>query len=645
MLPLAIVSAVVLAVALSPLLVTAFRTTPRSVAVLSLVVWAAAPVALGWIIKGFPPQLDSAREQRPIAVRERGYVTSQTCEACHPEQHFTWHESYHRTMTQVVTPETVFGAFDGRTVEAHGREYRPERRGDQFFIGGSAEPNSRVVLATGSHHMQVYWHLTGKSRKLALSPLVYLREAERWIPETATFLRPPPLGPTAENGHWNSVCQKCHTTGPQPWLRGEDDMDTKVAEFGIACEACHSVAEDHVRLNHDPKKRYGHYFSEELDESIVNPARLPPRRSAEVCGQCHAISLPADPNESVNFRQTGYSYRPGDDLAATRYICRGSESTTPRMRAILESNPHFLEERFWSDGMVRVSGREYNGLIESPCFADAKTDERTMTCLSCHSLHQSAYDPRPVKQWANDQLKQGMDGDAACLQCHDSYGADIEAHTHHEASSSGSRCYNCHMPYTTYGLLTAIRSHTVDSPSTAASVATGRPNACNQCHLDKTLGWTATHLDEWYGIEPPGLTEEQKSTAAAALWALRGDAGQRALMAWSMGWGAALQASGSDWVAPFLGQLMSDPYDAVRYIAYRSLKKRPEFRGFVYDFMGAAKDRAEAAVRVSDLWRARGGARRSNRPEILIGESGDLLGTEWIRLLEARDNRRVYLQE
>ena len=47
------------------------------------------------------------------------------------------------------------------------------------------------------------------------------------------------------------------------------------------------------------------------------------------------------------------------------------------------------------------------------------------------------------------------------------------------------------MPYTTYGLLKTIRSHTdQQSVGRRRRVETGRPNACNLCHLDKTLAWT-----------------------------------------------------------------------------------------------------------------------------------------------------------
>ena len=45
------------------------------------------------------------------------------------------------------------------------------------------------------------------------------------------------------------------------------------------------------------------------------------------------------------------------------------------MQALLADDSRFIRDAFWSDGTVRVSGREYNGLIESPCFKNA-TDRR-----------------------------------------------------------------------------------------------------------------------------------------------------------------------------------------------------------------------------------------------------------------------------
>jgi hypothetical protein len=174
------------------------------------------------------------------------------------------------------------------------------------------------------------------------------------------------------------------------------------------------------------------------------------------------------------------------------------------------------------------------------------------------------------------------------------------------------------MPYTTYGLLKTIRSHQIGSPSVQASLDTGRPNACNLCHLDKTLAWTADTLNEWYAIPKPVLTDDDRGVAASLVWLLRGDAGQRAIIAQSMGWTPAQQASGTGWLTPYLALLENDSYDAVRYIASRSLKTLPEFR------------RAQLP---------------RGSPQLLINADGTFDAAVVNRLVRARNNRRVIYRE
>ncbi len=276
------------------------------------------------------------------------------------------------------------------------------------------------------------------------------------------------------------------------------------------------------------------------DETIVNPSRLSAERSSQACGQCHAI---ASFSRHDWWRGHWNDFRPGEDLHATRHVIRpNSSESLVDLQQQLKQDPDFLRSYYWSDGMVRVSGREYNGLIESPCYQGGK-----FSCLSCHSMHDS--DP-------NDQLAAGMQSDQACLQCHEKYREKVAEHTHHAPSSAGSRCYNCHMPHTTYGLLKAIRSHQVSSPSVASSVQTGRPNACNQCHLDKSLGWTQTHLSEWYATPKVELNDEQAKLSAMAVMLLRGDAGQRALTAWSMGWDEAQRGLRQEMASPIPGPIV-----------------------------------------------------------------------------------------
>src|SRR5882672_2595967 len=42
----------------------------------------------------------------PQQGRPGGFVTSDTCQSCHPGQYDSWHQSFHRTMTQYPTPDT-----------------------------------------------------------------------------------------------------------------------------------------------------------------------------------------------------------------------------------------------------------------------------------------------------------------------------------------------------------------------------------------------------------------------------------------------------------------------------------------------------------------------------------------------------------
>jgi hypothetical protein len=511
------------------------------------------------------------------------------------------------------------------------------------------------VLTTGSHHQQIYWYTTGRGRLLGQLPAEYLIEERRWVPRS-TVLMHPPSPPFSETGSWNSTCMACHTTLAKSRLLTPAGAppsrmavgDTQSAEFGIACEACHGPAAEHVERNRNPWRRYRLRWSGGRDDSTVLPTVLAARRSSEVCGQCHSVWEFHNEAGERQANAAGLPYRPGDDLTATRLIVQpthAAQSTT--MTALIADDPQFIRDSFWPDGMVRVSGREYNGLIESPCFKDARDDRSRLSCFSCHQMHRADDDPRTPREWANGQLAPGMAGNAACLQCHATIASDVTSHTKHAAASTGSSCYNCHMPYTTYGLLKTLRSHQISSPSVTASIETGRPDACNLCHLDKTLQWTADQLQRLYGIRSPALSADDREIAASLVWLLRGDAGQRAVVAQSMGWAPAQQASGTFWIAPFLSQLLDDPYEALRFIVGRSLRSLPDFKEFPYDYRAASTERRAATPRVIERWMAASSHTTTggSEAELLLDAEGRPKNDVVNRLVQARDNRPVFLRE
>ncbi|HEX8952834.1 MAG TPA: cytochrome c3 family protein, partial [Polyangia bacterium] len=543
--------------------------------------------------------LDAERASVPQPVRDGGYTSSDPCRACHPIEYASWHRSFHRTMTQPATATSVRAPFAGETLVADdGRSYRLRKSGDELWADISGTGARRLGMMTGSHHMQAFWIPGERGNEAIEFPFTYLFDDRRWVSRRDVFLvgREYDKAPSI----WNRICVECHVTGGQPRLDARSGVpESRVAELGIACEACHGPAAQHVAANASPWRRTRLHGSSAADPTIVNPARLSPARAAEVCGQCHGIACPPD-----GWRQDGIRYRPGQPLAERKQLLRLATLGASACRQQIAADASFVPSRYWRDGMVRVSGREYNGLVESPCFVRGQ-----LTCLSCHSMHDS--DP----DW---QLARGSEGNAACTQCHRAIGERLEAHTHHRSGSTGATCYNCHMPHTTYGLLRAMRSHQISVPRVQESLATGRPNACNLCHLDRTLAWTAAALQRWYGTPVPPLGAEERTVAASLLEVARGEAGVRALAAWSMGWAPAQAASASDWMAPLLIELLDDEYAAVRYVAYRSLRAIAGFEDLRYDYVGPEEARWAAQREARQRWSRAGAAAASRRRELLI---------------------------
>ncbi len=583
------------------------------------------------------PQFQAGLPGLPRSVNDDGYVSSSACQSCHPQQYASWHASFHRRMTQPATAEAVLAPFEGEEFAVGAATLRLTRRDGEFWVEkrsvGSADANDAarppdarpIVMTTGSHHMQGYWVRRDRSNLLDQLPLMWLVEPDgsgRWVPLADSFLAPP--NDNAERSSWNLNCIFCHSVAGVPGVdRRSRMLETEVAELGIACEACHGPGQRHVAAHQRPPARDA--TADRADPTIVQPKRLEPHRSAQVCGQCHAVAKFSNDRLLDEWHTVGSRYRPGDDLEETRLTVSASR---------LSSEPHskqgeFRESYFWPDGMVRVVGREYNGLVESACH-----EKGGMTCLDCHSLHLS--DP-------DDQLAEGMRTNDACLQCHTSYRGELEGHTHHSAESGGSQCYNCHMPHTTYGLFKAVRSHQITSPSVATTLDTGRPNACNLCHLDQTLAWTSDKLWQWYGQQPVELDDDARGVSAALLWLLRGDAVQRAIVAWSCGWQPARDASrADDWLPPFLRLLENDPYSAVRLVADRSLRKMGYDLG--YDFL--VPERTPAAVqREAIWWRQEEPPQLDFASRVLLDEQGRPRDDEVRRLMSTRDDHDVRINE
>ena len=576
---------------------------------------------------------------KPVTAPNNAYTSSQTCRACHPSEYKSWHNSYHRTMTQLAKSGAILGKWHGTRLPLGQAtlQLEHEQKRDEFWVNtvgadGIKTDSQRVTMTTGSHHLQVYWTADANGNLQHPFPFGWLIADQKWVPVQDTFLRDPHLA--APDAKWNNVCIKCHAVAGRPGIDARTrTVNTETAELGISCEACHRPAGAHIAHYQNPVNRYISHLGDKAVHAILNPASetLDHRLSAQACGQCHSYQYTPNP---LDWLRNGPRFLPGNELNANTTVVHASTFIANGKQP--DGHPHpggeWLGDRFWPDGMVRVTGREYNGLLDTACFQRGK-----MSCLSCHSMHGYLDN--------NDQLAPRMETNEACLKCHDDFRDNLTAHTHHAADSTGSLCYNCHMPHTTYGLLSGIRSHQIDSPSVEAHLKTGRPNACNLCHLNQTLEWSSSHLTKWYDHRQPKLDNDDKSISAMLKMLLKGDAGQRAIAAWNMGWEPARKASGGNWQAPWLIRTMNDPYAAVRYIAHKALMADPAFAGTPFDYTAPLAKRATQIDAISERRADAELLGQAPHAQLLLDAQGKPLEDVADRLTRQRDNRPITLQE
>lgn len=562
---------------------------------------------------------------QPVDAAALAYVGSAACADCHDNRHSSWYATYHRTMTQFATAETVQGQFDGQALDYAGIRVRPVRDNGQFYFDyydlASGQKLNRITIdkTVGSHRYQQYLtRLPEDNTHVRLHYLWHNRD-QRWVHMNGVFLGPDGRDFDEHVAIWNQNCVFCHNTGPQPRMSNYEELqararrgepvdvgrdsrfDTEVAELGISCETCHGPGERHAELAQARSMRLAMRIAPGRDRSIVNPVRLDARLGSHVCAQCHAQRMIPDSAELRQMLDTGPRYRPGMDLHDF-VVPVWRDTQVPVL-----GHEDLFKLRFWSDGTPRLTAYEYQGMAQSACHQQAE-----LSCMDCHSMH--AGDPA-------GQLTDRNRGNAPCLRCHQDFRreAQLVAHSKHPADSPGSLCYSCHMPHLKYGVMDIHRSHRIEIPDAYSDAAAGRPNACLNCHVEETPIWAAAELAAWYqpakGQPLPRRLDGGPESLSDLSTVLVGDPVQKAVMAWRAG-RPDLAQRGRDraWMAAYLMEAMADVYPSTRRFSALSLAAILDdwpVPGEVaalqdalqaFDFMGSDEDRARQLGHLRSLW-------------------------------------------
>ncbi len=224
----------------------------------SLLAWAVTLLALGVVaaaIWAVAPEYATVRQGRADA----GYLESGDCRKCHETNYSSWHATFHRTMTQEASPDSVLGDFEREnTITYQGvRSEMVRENGDYWmkFTGVDGKTQQlKIVRTVGSRRIQQYLTKTGDTWYRL--PIAYDLVQHRWMHLNGSFFFPDGTDYKQHVAEWNVNCVFCHNVKAQPHLDWDNkSWNTEVAELGIACGACHGPAGEHAQRALSPVTR------------------------------------------------------------------------------------------------------------------------------------------------------------------------------------------------------------------------------------------------------------------------------------------------------------------------------------------------------------------------------------------------------
>ena len=176
-----------------------------------------------------------------------------------------------------------------------------------------------------------------------------------------------------------------------------------------------------------------------------------------------------------------------EPLASTQLnVCASCHSRRHLLAKGLAPDAPFLDAALPSlliPGQYHADGQIDGEVFEYDSFLQSAMHKAGVVCSNCHEPHAA---------------KLRAEGNALCAQCHLPEKFDVTAHHKHASGSAGAQCVNCHMPTKNYMVVHDRRDHSMRVPRPDLSVSIGTPNACNQCHADRSAEWAAKAVAEWY---------------------------------------------------------------------------------------------------------------------------------------------------
>jgi tetratricopeptide (TPR) repeat protein len=428
------------------------------------------------IVLAFPAYLTRIYFERSQPAAKSGpfFTGRASCIECHKKEDDLWSGSHHDMAMDTATAANVLGNFDNYEFRHKGATHHLFRRDGKFFINTNGPDGKfadfQVAYTFGYTPLQQYL-IPFEGGRLQCLPIAWDTEKKRWFHLGDTVYSGQNIKPdnwlywTNQAQNWNGMCADCHSTN----LRKNYDpvknrFRTTWSEIDVSCEACHGPASDHIEWAKLPE---GSRPADVNTGLIIRTRNLDNKELLNVCARCHSRRSIMGDYDNNN-----------EDLL--NYMIP-QLITTPIYHA---------------DGQILEEDYEYASFTQSKMF------EKGIKCNDCHDSHS-------VKTLKSDNQ--------LCLKCHRPDIYDSPSHHFHKMAvagvspalvnrgepqykqGTGSQCVNCHMVGRYYMGVDYRRDHSFRNPRPDLTISIGTPNACNDCHKDKTTAWSQGFIEKWYG--------------------------------------------------------------------------------------------------------------------------------------------------
>ena len=273
------------------------------------------------------------------------YVGSKSCGAsgCHEDINRTYFQTPHgQSMGLANSPTELKRAPKPITVfnQKNNRYYQVYQEGGNLYQSAYEQDKEGRKIYSIAHRIDYVsgGESVGYTYMYRVGPWIFEAPLSYYVHSASWELSPGYVGD--DHGFTRVItteCLVCHNGQPDPVFNNKGfyrDGQYKTppfrfGELGISCEACHGPGALHVKEMQAKKGKV--LGANEVDTSIVNPARLSPRLADDICRNCHqagdAVVLYPGKNDS--------DFRPGTALSETLAIVKRAKTQRAGLEDVL----------------------------------------------------------------------------------------------------------------------------------------------------------------------------------------------------------------------------------------------------------------------------------------------------------------------